>query len=97
MRTPEGFAREVWQAVADSVHRDDQSAYDAMADLIRARDAEAAEAAQAENARLRAGIEALVDDPRQHESDHDGDGACVDAEALNDLLNPPTKGGTDYE
>lgn len=33
MRTPEEVAREVWQAVADSIHRDDQSAHDALAGL----------------------------------------------------------------
>lgn len=42
MRDAEEVAREVWQAVADSIHRDDQSAVDAMAEVIRARDAEVA-------------------------------------------------------
>lgn len=34
MKTPEDVAREVWQAVADSIHRNDQSAVDAMAEVI---------------------------------------------------------------
>lgn len=48
MRDAEEVAREVWQAVADSIHRGDWSAVDAMAEVIRARDAEVRAATLAE-------------------------------------------------
>ena len=61
MRSPEEVAREIRRLTWDVLGNDGLVEEDgpALADLIRARDAEVAEAAKAENARLRAGIEAL--------------------------------------
>lgn len=47
-------------------------------------------ALRSEVERLRAGIESLLNDPAAHETYEGGAHACVDADDLNDLLNPPT-------
>lgn len=41
--------------------------------------------------RFRAGIEALLNDPSHHETYEGGAHACIDADDLNALLNPPTE------
>lgn len=77
MQTPEEFTLDLYEPM--------WRGHLTAADLIRARDAEVAEAVSAENARLREGILRVL---RETSDD-------FTAEDLNDLLNPPTEGETD--
>ncbi len=96
MRTPEEVAAEVFSGMGYAVDLDGVPTKP-LADLIRARDAEVrAEAARAENARLREGIEAIRDEAWEPWLNRDWqhlDGIRNDCDAL---LNP-TEGEADAD